>query len=157
LAVTPAKAIWHVENRPCAMRSPVAEAESEFPDKGILWRRWDEEGLRIIQEKKQPVLLFVRDGNPLIWPFLRDTFEETPKNAKLRNLLHDRCTALYVEVEALPSELKLLGAGMRFHIAILSPSGLTPMVTINPAAGGTPAEIVERIVAALERILEAWN
>jgi hypothetical protein len=31
------------------------------------------------------------------------------------------------------------------------------MVTINPAAGGTPAEIVERIVAALERILEAWN
>jgi hypothetical protein len=135
----------------------VSEAESEFPDKGLLWRRWDEEGLRIIQEKQLPVLLFVRDSDPLIWPFLRDTFEEMPKNAKLRNLLHDRCTALYVEVEALPSELKLLGAGTRFHIAILSSSGLTPMVTINPAAGGTPAEIVERIVAALERILEAWN
>jgi hypothetical protein len=129
----------------------------EFPDDGVLWRGWDDETLRIIHEKQQPVLLFVKDTDPLVWPFLRETFKAMPKNAKLRALMHERCTALYVEVETLPEELKLLGAGTRYHIAILSPSGLTPMVTIDPTGGGKPAEIVERIAVVLERVLEAWR
>ena len=131
-------------------------AEPEFPEEGILWRGWDEETLRLINEKGQPVLLFVADPDPLVWPFLRETFKAMPKNARLRELLHARCPALYIEAELLPAELKALGAGSRFHIAILSPYGLTPLVTID-AVSGKPEEVVARIVLVLERILEAWN
>ena len=131
-------------------------AEPEFPAEGILWRGWDEETLRLISEKGQPVLLFVADPDPLVWPFLRETFKEMPKNARLRDLLHARCPALYIEAESLPWELKALGAGSRFHIAILSPYGLTPMVTIDPVSG-KPEDVVARIVLVLERILEAWH
>jgi len=138
------------EEKARAMSTP------EFPDRGILWRGWDEETLRIIDEKQQPVLLFVADTDPFVWPFLRETFKEMPNNAKLRDLLHARCPALYLEVGKLPEELKQLGAGSRYHIAILSPYGLTPLVTIDPA-GGKPAEIVERITLILERILENWR
>ena len=127
----------------------------EFPDQGILWRGWDDETLRIINEKEQPVLLFVADSDPTVWPFLREIFKELPKNAKLRELLHARCPALYIEAAALPLELTSLGAGSRYHIAILSPYGLTPLVTIDPI-GGNPAATVERIALLLERILEAW-
>ena len=128
----------------------------EFPDQGILWRGWEDETLRIINDKQQPILLFVRDVDPLIWPFLRETFKAMPKSAKLRDLLHERCVALYLEAEKLPEELQLLGAGSRYHIAILSPYGLTPLVTIDPK-GGKPAEVVERIVLVLERVLENWR
>ncbi|HMK70359.1 MAG TPA: hypothetical protein VK442_05235 [Xanthobacteraceae bacterium] len=127
----------------------------EFPDQGILWRGWEDETLRIINEKEQPILLFVPDLDPFVWPFLRETFKEMPKNAKLRDLLHASCLALYIEADKLPDELKLLGAGSRYHIAILSPYGLTPLITIDPTSG-KPAEIVERIVSLLERILQNW-
>ena len=130
--------------------------ELEFPDKGILWRSWDDETLRVINEKRQPVLLFVADADPFIWPFLRETFGEMPKNAKLRHLLHARCPALYIEADKLPEELTALGAGSRFHIAILSPYGLTPLVTID-AVSGRPEDVVARIVSVLDRILEAWH
>jgi hypothetical protein len=129
---------------------------SEFPDKGILWRVWDDETQRIINEKQQPVLLFVRNADPVVWPFLRELFKAMPKNDKLRTLLHDRCIALYTEVETLPEELKLLGAGSRYHVAILSPYGLTPMITIDVVSGNS-AEIVDRIVVLLERVLEEWR
>jgi len=129
----------------------------EFPDDGVLWRGWDDDTLRIIDEKNQPVLLFVRDTDPFVWPFLRETFKAMPKNAKFCALMSERCTALYTEIETLPEELKLLGAGSRYHIAILSPRGLTPIATIDPTGGGKPAEIVERIVAFLERVLETWG
>ena len=128
----------------------------EFPDRGILWRGWEDETLRIINEKQQPVLLFVADTDPFVWPFLRETFKAMPNNIKLRDLLHARFLALYIEADKLPEELKLLGAGSRYHIAILSPYGLTPLMTIDPM-GGKPTEIVERIVLALERILENWR
>ena len=128
----------------------------EFPDRGILWLRWNDDTPRIINEKQLPVLLFVANPDPPVWPFLRETFKELPKNAKLRDLLHERCPALYIEAKELPEELKLLGAGSRYNIAILSPSGLTPLITIDPLAG-TPAEIVDRIVAILERVLAAWR
>jgi hypothetical protein len=44
--------------------------EKEFPDKDILWRDWNDDTLRIIQEKNRPVLLFVADPNPFVWPIL---------------------------------------------------------------------------------------
>ena len=77
-----------------------------------------------------------------------------PKNAKLRQLLHDDL-ALLLKADALPEELSALGAGSRYEIAIRSPSGLTPMVTINPVTGN-PDAVAEEIAAVLERILAAW-
>ncbi len=127
----------------------------EFPDKGILWQIWNDETLRVINEKQRPVLLFVRDTDPSVWPFLRDIFKEMPKNATLRTLLHESCIPLYTEVETLPEKLKQLGAGSGYHVAILSPTGLTPMITID-VTSGTPPEIVERIVALLQRVSAAW-
>ena len=38
-----------------------------------------------------------------------------------------------------------------YHIAVLSPAGLTPMVTINPMSGG-PDEVVEEIINVLGRL-----
>jgi hypothetical protein len=128
----------------------------EFPDEGILWRGWNDDTLSIINEKQNPVLLFVRNTDPFVWPLLRDTFKEMPKSTKLRDLLHERCVAMYTEMETLPEELKVLGAGSRYNIAILSPAGLTPLITIDPT-GGKPAETVERIAVVLERILETWR
>jgi len=128
----------------------------EFPDDGILWRGFDDDTLRIVAERQNPVLLFVRDTDPLVWPFLREIFKVLPKNEKLRDLLHERCVALYAEAEALPEDQKQLGAGSRYYLAILSPSGLTPLITVDPMSG-TPTEIAERIAALLSRIMETWG
>jgi hypothetical protein len=128
----------------------------QFPEQGILWRSWCDETLRHIEEKKRPVLLFVPDLDPFVWPFLREIFREMPANAKLRALLHEFFPALFIKADALPEELKALGAGSRYHIAILSPYGLTPMVTIDPVTG-KPAEVVNEIVSILERLLEVWR
>ena len=64
--------------------------------------------------------------------------------------------ALYIEADAVPEELKALGAGSGYHIAVLSPYGLTPLVTIDPV-GGNPSEVVNEIVVILERLLEMWR
>lgn len=130
-------------------------ATPEFPDDGILWRGWSEETLKLIAERDKPVLLFVANPDPTVWPFLRETFKAMPKNSKLRQLLHDGCPALFLKADELPEELSSMGAGSRYQIAILSPSGLTPMVTINPVSGN-PDAVVEEIAAVLERILAAW-
>jgi hypothetical protein len=127
-----------------------------FPDDGILWRGFNDDTLRIIAERPNPVLLFVRDTDPRVWPFLREIFKTLPKNETLRDLLHARCVALYAEVETLPEEQKQLGAGRRYHIAILSPFGLTPLIMVDPTEGA-PAEIVERIAALLLGIVESWG
>jgi hypothetical protein len=79
-----------------------------------------------------------------------------PANTKLRSLLHESYPALYIEADALPEELKELGAGRRYHIAILSPYGLTPMVMIDPVSGKA-AEVVNEIVLILERLLTVWG
>ena len=79
-----------------------------------------------------------------------------PANARLRTLLHDFYPALYIEANALPNLLKALGAGSSYHIAILSPSGLTPMLTID-VVSGKPASVVAEIVAVLERLLDVWR
>lgn len=61
---------------------------SEFPDKGILWLKWNDATLRVINEKQRPILLFVADKDPFVWPFLREIFKLMPANMKLRALLH---------------------------------------------------------------------
>jgi hypothetical protein len=131
-------------------------SQSEFPGKGILWRGWNDETLSIINEKQRPVLLFVADADPVVWPFLREIFKEMPRNDRLRHLLHESCPTLYIEADALPEQLKALGAGSGYYIAILSPYGLTPLVTIDPIRG-RPSEVVDEIVIVLERLLEAWR
>ena len=130
--------------------------EPEFPDKGILWRGWDDDTLRVIDEVQRPVLLFVADADPLVWPSLREIFKAMPKNEKLRNLLHRRYPALFIKAAGLPEQLKALGAGSRYHIAILSPNGLMPLVTVDPM-GSKPAEVVDHIALILERLLETWH
>ena len=127
-----------------------------LPEEGILWRGWSDETLKAIDEKGRPVLLFVADTDPLVWPFLREIFKEMPTNARLRALLHDFYPALYIEANALPELLKELGAGSRYHIAVLSPHGLTPMITFD-AISGKPASVANEIVAVLERLLDVWR
>lgn len=131
-------------------------SETQFPEKGILWHGWSDETLSSIEDKKRPVLLFVADPDPIVWPFLREIFKEMPANAKLRAFLHEFFLALLIEADALPEHLKQLGAGSRYHIAILSPHGLTPMVTIDPASG-KPAQVVDEIVLTLERLIQVWH
>ncbi len=129
---------------------------AQFPEQGILWRGWNDETLRLIQEKGSPVLIFVADADALEWPLLKAVFEEMPANARLRELLHESCPALFLKADELPDDLTMLGAGNRYHIAVLSPYGLTPMVTFNPASGN-PAKVVNEIVQVLERLVEAWR
>jgi hypothetical protein len=92
---------------------------SESGERGILWRGWNDEMLRLIQERGYPALLFVADPHAIAWPLLEAVFRAMPKNAVLRELLHERYPALFIEADALPDELKLLGAGERYHIAVL--------------------------------------
>jgi hypothetical protein len=130
-------------------------AQTEFPDGGILWRGWNEDTVDIIKARDKPVLLFVADPDPLVFPFLREIFREMPKNARLRALLHETYVALYLEATALPDELKLPGAGTDYHVAVLSPYGMTPLVTFDVVTG-KPADLVAEIVLVLERLLETW-
>ena len=129
---------------------------SQFSEEGILWRGWNDETLRLIQEKDFPVLIFIADPHAFEWPLLKAVFKEIPANARLRELLHEFCLALFLKADELPDDLTMLGAGSHYHIAVLSPSGLTPMVTFNPASG-SPPEVVNEIVRVLERLVEAWR
>jgi hypothetical protein len=129
--------------------------EKEFPDKGILWRGWNEETLRIVQEKNRPVLLFVADTGPFVWPFLREIFKVMPTNAGLRELLNDFYLAMFIQADSIPPDLRALGAGTNYHIAVLSPYGLTPMVTIE--IQHSPQEVVSTIIEILERLVDAWR
>ena len=61
----------------------------EFPEDGILWREWNDETLRLIEERDRPVLLFVVDPDPAVAPFLKGILQAMPSNEKLRILLHD--------------------------------------------------------------------
>jgi len=132
------------------------EDKPQFPDAGILWRGWSEETLREIAQREQPVLLFVADPDAFVWPFLREIFKAMPANATLRAFLQESFIALFIKADALPQELKDLGAGSRYHIAILSPYGLTPMVTVNPIHG-SPAAVVDDITLTLKRLAATWH
>jgi hypothetical protein len=135
--------------------TPPDTPEQEFPRDGILWRGWNEETLRLVQQRERPVLLFVADPDPLVWPFLREAFKAMPANAKLCDLLHDFYTPLYIEARSLPEELSALGAGSRYHVAVLSPYGFTPLVWVNVLR--PPDEVIATIVDTLERLAEAWR
>jgi hypothetical protein len=126
-----------------------------FPDGGILWRGWDEATLRLVAERQRPVLLFVADPDPLVFPFLRETFKAMPANARLRELLHEFYTPLYIEARALPEDLKAFGAGSRYHVAVLSPYGFTPLVWVNILQA--PDKVIATIVDTLERMADAWR
>jgi hypothetical protein len=130
-------------------------AETDFPDQGILWRGWNDDTLRVIQEKNRPVLLFVADADPFVWPFLREIFKAMPANARLRDLLSDFFTAMFIKADSIPPDLKALGAGSNYHIAVLSPYGLTPLVTID--VQHSPTEVVSTIVEILERLVDTWR
>jgi len=129
--------------------------EQKPPGGGILWRGWNEETLRLVQRRERPVLLFVADPDPLVWPFLRETFKAMPGNARLRELLHEFYTPLFIEAPALPEDLKAFGAGSRYHVAVLSPYGFTPLVWVNILR--PPEEVIATIVDTLERLESAWR
>jgi hypothetical protein len=48
-----------------------------------------------------------------------------------------------------------LGAGSRYHVAVLSPYGFTPLVWVNVLR--PPDEVIAAIVDTLERLAEAWR
>ena len=127
-----------------------------FPDKGILWRVWNDDTRLEIAQRKWPVLLFVMDRKPIIGPCLKQILGDMPANAKLRELLRKHYPALLIEADSVPVELAGLGAGSRYHIAVLSPYGLTPLITVDPMKG-TAAEIIDEIVMILERLVDAWR
>jgi hypothetical protein len=129
--------------------------EPKFPDGGILWRGWNEETLRLVAQRERPVLLFVADPDPLVWPFLRATFNAMPASARLRDLLHEFYTPLYLEASALPDDLTAFGAGSRYHVAVLSPYGFTPLVWVDVRR--PPDEVIAAIVDTLERMQDAWR
>ncbi len=130
--------------------------EPHFPNGGILWRGWSDETRREIAERDRPVLVFVADRDAFVWPFLKEIFKAMPANAKLRTLLHETFVALFIKADELPEELKDLGAGSSYHIAIVSPYGLTHLVTFDPVHGN-PDEVVAEITQVLERLAETWN
>ena len=127
----------------------------EFPKDGILWREWNEETIGMIEERDRPVLLFVANPDPFIAPFLEGVLHAMPLNEKLRDLLHDYYIALMVHAGSMPEYLEELDAGSRYNIAILSPAGLTPMVTIDPREG-SPEEIVETITKVLQKLRDIY-
>ncbi len=129
---------------------------AEYPRDGILWRGWNDETIRMIAERDHPVLLFVANPDPTVAPFLNAVLREMPLNEKLRELLHDYTVALMVRADAVPEYLKSFGAGTRYNIAVLSPVGLNPLVTIDPVRG-KPEEIVETMVKVLLRLRESWE
>ena len=129
--------------------------EQVSPFGGILWRGWNEEALRLVQQRERPVLLFVADPDPLVWPFLRETFKVMPANTKLCDLLREFYTPLYIEASSLPDELKAFGAGSRYHIAVLSPYGFTPLIWIEVPR--PPDGVIATIVDTLERMQDAWR
>jgi hypothetical protein len=135
--------------------TPPEPSDPDFPDKGIQWRGWDEETLRIIAEKARPVLLFVADPEPTVRPFLRETFKAMPGNARLRELLHEFYTPLFIEAGSLPDDLKAFGAGSRYHVAVLSPYGFTPLVWVDVLR--PPDQVIATIVDTLERLADAWR
>ena len=103
-----------------------------------------------------PVLLLFPTRAASSGRSFREIFREMPKNSKLRELLQESFLVLFIKAEDLPRELRALGAGSDYHIAVLSPFGLTPLITFNPIRGNA-AEVVNDIVATLERLREAWR
>ena len=129
---------------------------TDFPDAGIIWLKRNAATEAALAQRERPILLFVTDPDPMFFPFLRAVFQALPKNARLRNLLHDQFPALYVEAGSVPEALSAFGAGRQYHVAVLSPYGLNPLVVFDPVRGDAAALVAE-IVSVLERLLPAWR
>lgn len=123
----------------------------QLPDDVICWRKWNEETLKYLQDRKRPILLFVADTHPMVFPFLGALFNAMPANAKLRNQLKEDFPAVFIEAEELPDYLRGLGAGSAYHVAILSPNGFTPIAMIDHMSAA-PEELVNQIALVLENL-----
>jgi hypothetical protein len=136
--------------------APLDPLRPEFksPKDGILWRSYDDT-ITILNEKTRPVLAFVMDYDGTRWPFLREILRAMPKNEKLRNLLDGPCVAMLLKADSMPEYMAALGAGRDYHIAILSPAGLTPLEIFNYVTG-KPETLVEKIASDLEAIASLW-
>lgn len=123
-------------------------------DEGIVWRSF-EDTAALMDERTRPVLAFVLDTDGTRWPFLREILRAMPKNARLRELLAGPCAAMLVRADAIHSELAMLGAGSAYHVAVLSPSGFTPMVTFNHMTS-KPDALVDEIARVLDKLAPNW-
>lgn len=132
-----------------------AGAGPEFPTDGILWHEWNEVTEQLIAERDRPVLLAVLNPEPTVAPFLKAVLRAMPADAELREMLHSYYIAVMLRADAIPDYFRDLGAGSRYNIAILSPAGLTPLATIDPA-GGKPQEIVQTITKVLVKLKEVY-
>jgi hypothetical protein len=126
----------------------------DYRDRGILWLRYDDTTLDFIAKKGRPVFVFVGDRDPLIAPALSALLRAMPHDARLRELLHAEFPALFLEAGETPEYLAALGAGSAFHVAVLAPAGLTPLVTID-VIRDTDA-VVAQIVQVLEALVGIW-
>jgi hypothetical protein len=123
---------------------------------GIIWLRWEPASLDLIAEKHRPVFLFVGDLDPVVAPHLQALLRAMPKNETLRRLLHHEFPALFIEAgTTVPEELATFGAGSAYHVALLSPEGLTPLFTFNPVHDNAD-ELAGTIADALERLVGIW-
>ena len=137
------------------MSSDSPSSGPEFPEGGILWRSYDAT-IALLEERARPVLAFVEDHDGTRWPFLREILRAMPGNEKLRDLLAGPCAAMLLKSDAIPEYLEALGAGSGYHIAILSPSGFTPLSAFDHATGD-PEALVEEIATALAAIIPYWE
>ncbi len=124
------------------------------PD-GISWRGYDGT-IEVLRERLRPVLLFVWDEDCPTWPFLREIFSALPRNQKLRARLASDCAPMLLKAGEIPELLSMLGAGANFHIAILSPSGFTPLTTFNPVTA-QPDSLVDEIATAVNAVVPHWS
>jgi hypothetical protein len=95
------------------------------------------------------------DNDGTRFPFLQEIFSVMPRNEKLRTLLNGSCAAMLLKSESMPGYMRDLGAGSNYHLAILSPAGLTPLVTFDYMCG-QPEKLVEEIAKALEAVSPFW-
>jgi len=122
---------------------------------GIVWRTY-EQTLELLREKRRPVFAFVLDDDGTRWPFLREIFKTLPEHAELRDVLNGPCLPLLLKADALPPYLKELGAGQSYHIAILSPAGLTPLAIFDHVTGD-PKSLATNIADCLEKVSRLWS
>lgn len=142
-------------NKKSGPTSPLTLDEIKLPKDGIRWYEWNDDTQKLIAERDRPILLFVANPDPMVWPFLKAVFKAMPLNPKLRELLHGYTLALFMKADSVPEYFSDLGAGKSYNIAILSPAGLTPLATIDPT-GGKTEEIVNTITKVLEKLQEVY-
>lgn len=128
--------------------------EFKSTPEGIIWRSYDDT-INLLREKSRPVLAFVLDHDGTRWPFLREILRVMPTSVKLCTLLNGPCAAMLLQADSIPQSMTALGAGDAYHIAVLSPAGLTTMLTFDYVTGN-PATLVEEIAIALEKLAPIW-